>query len=75
MDESITNKNLNLNFLSPKVKETDKIKQTSYESSARNLNFRSSGPARRELILKIVKTYGSPHICGLTEIELFDESG
>jgi len=22
--------------------------------------------------LKVVKTYGNPHLCGLTEIEIFD---
>ncbi len=29
---------------------------------------------KQELVLKILKTYGNPHLCGLTEIEIFDQN-
>ena len=28
--------------------------------------------ARNELVLRVLSTHGDPHLCGLTEIELFD---
>jgi len=31
--------------------------------------------SRNELIIKVLSTFGHPHVCGLTEIELFDNNG
>jgi hypothetical protein len=30
--------------------------------------------ARNELRIKVISTHGDPHMCGLTEIELFDQN-
>jgi hypothetical protein len=30
---------------------------------------------RNELVLRVISTLGNPHVCGLTEIELFDQKG
>jgi hypothetical protein len=30
---------------------------------------------RNELVVRVLSTYGNPHLCGITEIELFNESG
>jgi len=30
---------------------------------------------RNELVIKVMSTFGHPHMCGLTEIELFDVKG
>ena len=29
---------------------------------------------RNELVLRVISTLGNPHVCGLTEIELFDQN-
>ena len=29
--------------------------------------------ARNEMRIKVISTHGDPHLCGLTEIELFDK--
>ena len=31
--------------------------------------------SRNELKVKVISTHGDPHLCGLTEIELFDSTG
>ncbi len=30
---------------------------------------------RNELVLRVISTLGNPHVCGLTEVELFDRAG
>eukprot|EP00347_Sterkiella_histriomuscorum_P022411 403338590 len=53
-------KNLDFNFLSP---QKVNVNQSSIFTN----------PDKKEIILRVVKTYGNPHLCGLTEIELFDQ--
>lgn len=54
-----------MKFLSPnKVLETKK----------NEAKFKSMNNTRNELVIRVLNTYGNPHICGLTEIELFDEN-
>lgn len=54
-------KNLDLDFLSPSKKDRKVLP-----------NF--SNPNKTEVVIRVLKTYGNPHLCGLTEIELFDEN-
>jgi hypothetical protein len=35
----------------------------------------TADPTRNELRIRVLSTHGDPHLCGVTEIELFDEVG
>lgn len=63
---------MNLKFLSP-------TPQSQVGSTKGNLAPRSIGygipEGKYELIIRVLKTYGNPHICGLTEVELFNSRG
>ena len=57
-------KQLDLQFLSPIKTDSLKVSPETTRDSTMN-----------ELVIKVIRSHGNPHICGLTEIELFDEFG
>lgn len=40
-------------------------------AAVRNIGF-GIPAGKQEIIIRVLSTYGNPHICGLTEIEIFD---
>jgi hypothetical protein len=66
---------LNLNFLSP-VTQPEKPVAASHGGKGymapRTIGYGIPEEGKYELIIRVLKTYGNPHICGLTEIELFN---
>ena len=66
------NEKLDFKFLSP-PESNSQVGYTRPAAAIRNLGF-GIPLGKKELIIKVLSTYGNPHICGLTEIELFDTS-
>ena len=62
-------KQLDLKFLSPTQAS---VQGVGYSGAIRNIGF-GIPKGKQEIIIRILGTYGNPHICGLTEIELFDD--
>lgn len=70
--KKVTNEKLDFKFLSPPVSQSQVGGYSRPIAAVRNIGF-GIPPGKKELIIRVLSTYGNPHICGLTEIELFDK--
>ena len=71
--KKVTNEKLDFKFLSPPVSQSQVGGYSSPKGDLRNIGF-GIPPDKKELIIRVLSTYGNPQICGLTEIELFEKT-